>query len=118
MMSLAAETPPTMSEPDRLAHPSSAPPEAEDDSIDALAARILARAKGVVGPAPSDIGGAVGRAFGRLVALPIGLSVGAGLGLVLGLVALLIGGTWKTKLVRFLAAPLAGLALGVFIGWR
>jgi cytochrome P450 len=117
-MSLAAETPPTMPEPDRLSHPSSAPPEAEDDSIDALAARILARARGVVGPAPSDIGGAVGRAVGRFVALPLGLSVGAGLGLVLGLLALLIGGTWKTKLVRFLAAPVAGFALGVFIGWR
>ena len=117
-MTLAAEIPPTMSEQDRVSRPSSAPPEAEDDSLDALAARILARAKGVVGPASSDVGRTLGRAVVRIVALPLGLVVGAVLGSILAPLALAVGGNGKTRGVRFLAAPVAGLALGAVIGWR
>jgi cytochrome P450 len=117
-MTLAAETPPTMSEQDRLSRPSSAPPRAEDDSLEALAARILARAKGVVGPSPSDVGGTVRRALVRLVALPLGIVAGALLGVILATLAWVLGGSWKTRLVRFFAAPAAGLALGAFAGWR
>jgi cytochrome P450 len=117
-MTLAAETPPTMSESDRFSRPSSAPPEAEDDSLDALATRILARARGVVEPAPANIGRAVRRALVRFLALPLGLVIGAVLGVVLAPFALLASSPWRTRLVRFLAAPLAGPSVGAFIGWR
>ena len=117
-MTLAAETPPPISEQSRVSTLSSAPPEAEDESLDALAAKILARAKGVVGPAPSDIGGALGRALFRLLALPLGILVGATLGGILAPLMLVLSGSWAMRVVRFLLAPLAGLGLGATLGWR
>ena len=107
-----------MSEQGRVSNSSAAPPDNEDDSIDALAVKILARAKGVVGPAPSDIGGALGRALVRLVALPMGVVIGAVLGVILAPLILALSGSWAIRLVRLLLAPFAGLALGATIGWR
>jgi cytochrome P450 len=107
-----------MSEQGRISTSSSAPPEAEIESLDALAAKILARARGVIGPPPSDIGGGLGRFLVRLLALPFGIVVGGVLGAVLAPLALALSGSWTTRLLRFLLAPLVGHAVGATIGWR
>ena len=94
------------------------PPRAEDESLDALAAKILARARGIVGATPSDAWGAVGRALVRFLALPWGIVFGAVLGLFSAPFMLALSGTWSTRCKRFLLAPFAGLALGTIVGWR
>src|ERR1044071_3990892 len=99
-MSVAAETPPTMSELGRVSSASSFPPEAEIESLDALAAKVLARAKGVVGPPPSEIGGKLGRALLRLFALPFGFLLGALAGFILAPLMLTLSGSIATRWVR------------------
>jgi len=94
------------------------PPEAEDDSLDALAAKTLARAKGVVGPGPSDAAGKLGRALLRSFALPFGIVIGATLGFVVAPLMLVFSGSATAKATRFLFAPFVGLALGATTGWR
>jgi cytochrome P450 len=107
-----------MLEQSRVSGGSSLPPEADDDSPDALAAKILARSRGIVEPARSDLGGVLGRAVLRLLALPFGIVAGAMLGLLLAPVMLASSASWAIRLLRFLLAPLAGLALGAAIGFR
>jgi cytochrome P450 len=94
------------------------PPQTEDESLDALAAKILARAKGVVALPPSDVGAALGRALLRFFALPGAILVGATLGVLAGPLLLALSGTWTTRWKRFFLTPLAGLVLGAIVGWR
>jgi len=117
-MTVASETPPTMWEERRVSSPSSAPPQGEEESLDALAARIVARAKGVAPPPRTDVAGAIGRALMRLLALPFGVAAGLFIGLLSAPLMLALSSSWTTRLTRLLLAPLAGLALGTAIGWR
>jgi cytochrome P450 len=107
-----------MPEQGRVSGPSSAPPPAEDESLDALATKIVARANGIVGPPPSEIVAAFTRALLRVLAVPLGIVAGTIFGFLLAPLLLLSSTSWWTRAMRFLLAPVAGLALGFVMGSR
>jgi cytochrome P450 len=107
-----------MSELDRPSNSSSLPPGPEDESLDAIAAKVLARGRGVAGTPPSDFLGALHRFFARALALPVGIVAGALMGFAGALVMLVLQGGWLKKIGLFLVGPFAGLGLGAMIGWR
>jgi cytochrome P450 len=116
-MTLATETPSTMSEAVHVPHSSAAPAGPEDESLDALAARILAREQGVVA-ASSASTGKLRRFLFRALALPLGVFAGAILGMIAAPVMLVLQGAWWKRIALFAAAPFAGVALGAILGWR
>ena len=118
-MTLGAETPSPISDLDRPSNSSSLPPPgSEDETIDALAGKILARGRGVVGTPPSDILGALGRFFARMMALPVGILAGLHIGSAVALLMLVVQLTWWKRIALFLVGPLVGPGLGAAIGWR
>ena len=94
------------------------PPRTEDESIEDLAAKILARSKGVVGAPPSGVGSALFRAIVRFFALPWGAVFGVVLGFFAAPFMWALPGSWATRCKRFFLAPFGGLALGTVVGWR
>jgi cytochrome P450 len=100
--------------------PPSIPPPGDERSPELVAARALARQRGVVASEGwlRIAAAAIVHLVARILAVPVGAALGAHLGLFAAPLFLFAASPWATRIATLALSPLLGLYLGADLGWR